>query len=46
MFQLVSRLQGANHETAKGIDSACDERMNECSDRVVVARMSDVTQLS
>ena len=35
MLQLVGRLlRSANQETAAIIDSACDERMNECSDRV------------
>ena len=31
----------AHQETAAIIDSACDERMNECSDRVVIKRTSD-----
>ena len=44
-LQLVGRLipQSANHETAAIIDSARDERMNECSDRVVIQRTSDAT---
>ena len=39
-LQLVGRLLlSANQETAAIINSACDERMNECSDRVVIKRM-------
>ena len=41
-LQLVGRLpRSANQEAAAIIDSARDERMNECSDRVVIQRMSD-----
>ena len=41
-LQLVGRLlRSANQETAAIIDSACDERMNKCSDRVVIKRTSD-----
>ena len=40
-LQLVGRLPwSANQETAAIIDSARDERMNECSDRVVIQRTS------
>ena len=39
---IVGRLlRSANQETAAIIDSACDERMNKCSDRVVTKRTSD-----
>ena len=42
-LQLVGRLpRSANQETAAIIDSARDERMNECSVRVVIQRTSDV----
>ena len=41
-LQLVGRLpRSANQETAAIIHSARDERMNECSDGVVVQRTSD-----
>jgi len=41
-LQLVGRVpRSANQETAAIIDSARDERMNECSDRVVIQRASD-----
>ena len=41
-LQLVGRLpRRANQETAAIIHSARDERMNECSDRVVIQRTSD-----
>ena len=41
-LQHVGRLpRSTNQEAAAIIDSARDERMNECSDRVVTQRMSD-----
>ena len=41
-LQLVGRLlMERQSETATIIDSACDERMNECSDRVIIKRTSD-----
>ena len=43
-LQLVGRLlRSANEDTGTIIDSACDERMNTCSDRLVVRRTSDAT---
>ena len=45
-LQLVGRLpRSANQETVAIIDSARDERMNECSDRVVIQRTSDADQV-
>ena len=47
MLQLVDRLpRSASQETATIFDSARDERMNECSDGVVIQRTSDAAQLS
>ena len=41
-LQHVGRLpRSANQEAAAIIDSARDERMNECSDRVIIQRTSD-----
>jgi len=44
MQQLVGiLLQSTSQETAAIINSACDERMNKFSNRVVVKRTSDAT---
>ena len=46
-LQLVGRLpRSANQKAAAIIDSSRDERMNECSDSVVIQRTLDAARLS